>query len=104
MYVAAGRLTRLSTANPCEVSDFTRRMVLCWRSQSLPALTFWRPNRKRRRALLQVQAELQASRVGHAAGVPRRVEDDVHVDFFDLRKRAQFAFDVGFQHIAHPAT
>src|ERR1700683_3837225 len=62
------------------------------------------PARRRRRgAVVHVEAELELGGFRHAAFVPRRIEDDIDLDFAHLGQGGEFALDFSLDHVRHCA-
>src|ERR1700756_239733 len=51
--------------------------------------------------LADIKAQLQLGCIRHAAGVPRRIEDNLHVYLLHFRQAREFVFDVSLKDIAH---
>src|SRR5438105_216736 len=47
------------------------------------------------RAAVEVQSQLQFCGIGHSAGIPRRIKDDLGVHFPYVRQLRELAFDIG---------
>jgi hypothetical protein len=53
--------------------------------------------------LADIKAQLQLSRIRHAAGVPRGIEDNLHVYLLHFRQARELVFDVSLKDITHAA-
>jgi hypothetical protein len=55
------------------------------------------------RAVIQIEAKLELSRVQHEGGMPWRIEHDFNMNFLDTGQPRELALHVGLEHIAHGA-
>src|SRR6266436_9719484 len=56
------------------------------------------------RAVIQVEAKLELSRIRHEAGMPWRIEHNFNMNFLDTGQPREPALHVGLEHVAHAAT
>src|SRR5262245_37314016 len=52
-------------------------------------------------AVVGIEAQLQLGGLGHASGVPRRVEDHIDMNLPDAGEAGELAFDVALDDVAH---
>src|SRR5713101_675520 len=55
-------------------------------------------------SVIQVEAKLELRRIRHEAGMPRRIEHDLNMNFLDTGQPRELALHVGLEHVAHTAT